>query len=777
MSNSIAPGSSADVNVKVTALTTNPNVPAQYKTIILKKNLVNGVNTLTQKMMSATNTKYIIKYNYILGENITVPKNCILEFDGGCFSNGTLNFNSTKIVSNNKCFSTDITFGDNGWISNEEVLISWFVAKSDIMVKEDPVHDCHDEIRLASLLAGHINSGHLFRRGGVLNLECIQLAVMQPIILDNQLDGNLIKNANIHFWSTANGQSIIHYNNNSISYCPIENSVFAYYGSVETKNIKDVSKKIYHERINAIRFEKCSPTVFSYWRDIKTSMLTGYVFVNQVYLQEEIFENITSSGGNGFISYNVDHYYEGTAGSSNILEFRNCNLNNGNTAVSYKSKLTYEYIWDFCSYIELTIINAVSQGYGSDNKKIIRLGGSSFGPIAQTVTLDGFWIEYTYFPADNRIYIGSSTDLHLKKQNISGFVTLGNHENITIYNEAVGEDFYNTNFIDNSEINKGTSNVIIYYEVPTYRTLIKLSDKFLDWIDKGIIRTINTRKTPNQESSKMPSVYLKNHEETDFKDVLIRSIPYNFYLDRNKNPHLFNAYVSHYNNIPTVTFEVLENHYIYVLGSTTAFSDKSGMYFETVYRYAPMIDVTEDTINNISVSYLDAPFKFEIGTKAGTWSEWKRYALIRNTLGGNLQIKNCKIEIAYCKLQNSFVIRNYKNFNFTKGNINLEQREHKTITYVYFSTQNTNEDYVISLLPNIVKIDNVLIQVGTQIYYKDNNKFTPLNSIYGTTAKRPKHLAIGSSYFDTTLGKPIYVKTVDSTTGDITWVDATGETV
>ena len=48
MSNSIAPGSSADVNVKVTALTTNPNVPVTYKTIILKKNLVNGVNTLTQ---------------------------------------------------------------------------------------------------------------------------------------------------------------------------------------------------------------------------------------------------------------------------------------------------------------------------------------------------------------------------------------------------------------------------------------------------------------------------------------------------------------------------------------------------------------------------------------------------------------------------------------------------------------------------------------------------------------------------------------------------------
>lgn len=104
MSNSIAPGSSADVNVKVTALTINPNVPAQYKTIILKKNLVNGVNTLTQEMMSVTNTKYIIKYNYMLGENITIPENCILEFDGGNIANSTENSysltgNATKVVN------------------------------------------------------------------------------------------------------------------------------------------------------------------------------------------------------------------------------------------------------------------------------------------------------------------------------------------------------------------------------------------------------------------------------------------------------------------------------------------------------------------------------------------------------------------------------------------------------------------------------------------------------------------------------------------------------
>lgn len=104
MSNIIAPGSSADVNVKVTALTTNQNVHVTYKTIILKKNLVNGVNTLTQEMVSNENIKYVIKYNYVLGEDITVPAECILEFDGGNITNSTENSytligTETKVVN------------------------------------------------------------------------------------------------------------------------------------------------------------------------------------------------------------------------------------------------------------------------------------------------------------------------------------------------------------------------------------------------------------------------------------------------------------------------------------------------------------------------------------------------------------------------------------------------------------------------------------------------------------------------------------------------------
>ena len=147
MSNTIAPGSSADVNVKVTALTTNSNVPVTYKTIILKKNLVNGVNTLTQEMMSATNTKYVIKYDYVLGEDITVPDNCILEFDGGSISgNNTLTLTKTHISG-----IINILSKVTGTIDNSSIDITWFGCKSSQNWEAE--NDCTERLQLCVDLA------------------------------------------------------------------------------------------------------------------------------------------------------------------------------------------------------------------------------------------------------------------------------------------------------------------------------------------------------------------------------------------------------------------------------------------------------------------------------------------------------------------------------------------------------------------------------------------------------------------------------------------------
>lgn len=51
--------------------------------VVLRKNLVEGVNTLTQSMINKSNTIYVIQYDFTLSEDITIPDNCVLKFNGG----------------------------------------------------------------------------------------------------------------------------------------------------------------------------------------------------------------------------------------------------------------------------------------------------------------------------------------------------------------------------------------------------------------------------------------------------------------------------------------------------------------------------------------------------------------------------------------------------------------------------------------------------------------------------------------------------------------------
>ena len=65
-------------------------------------------NLLTQNMIGKENTIYKIQYDYNLnGQTIVIPENCVLDFQGGSFSNGTIvgnntniNFNSYSIFNN-----------------------------------------------------------------------------------------------------------------------------------------------------------------------------------------------------------------------------------------------------------------------------------------------------------------------------------------------------------------------------------------------------------------------------------------------------------------------------------------------------------------------------------------------------------------------------------------------------------------------------------------------------------------------------------------------------
>lgn len=95
--------------------------------VVLRKNLVEGVNTLTQSMINKSNTIYIIQYDFTLGEDITIPENCILEFDGGKISGkNNINFNNCLLTGD-----IFITSDIKGNTKNVEIDIRWFGAKGD----------------------------------------------------------------------------------------------------------------------------------------------------------------------------------------------------------------------------------------------------------------------------------------------------------------------------------------------------------------------------------------------------------------------------------------------------------------------------------------------------------------------------------------------------------------------------------------------------------------------------------------------------------------------
>lgn len=120
-----------DIDIKVSGGSDLLSTLQTYTTKILKPNIVDGKNILTQEMLSSKNTKYVIKYDFKLESDITIPANCVLQFEGGCLSGEhTVTGSNTGIQAGLvQIFSTDITIAGSwnvaGWY------VEWFGAKGD----------------------------------------------------------------------------------------------------------------------------------------------------------------------------------------------------------------------------------------------------------------------------------------------------------------------------------------------------------------------------------------------------------------------------------------------------------------------------------------------------------------------------------------------------------------------------------------------------------------------------------------------------------------------
>ena len=90
---------------------------------ILRKNIVDGKNVLTQEMVNEPDTVYEIRYDFDLdGKTVSVPEGCVLKFEGGSLDHGTLTGNDTVLLNEKVLCAYSGTFLNNsGMISGNRL--------------------------------------------------------------------------------------------------------------------------------------------------------------------------------------------------------------------------------------------------------------------------------------------------------------------------------------------------------------------------------------------------------------------------------------------------------------------------------------------------------------------------------------------------------------------------------------------------------------------------------------------------------------------------------
>lgn len=168
--------------------------------ITFQKNIQNGVNLLSQDMICLPNTVYVIQYDFILCEDIIIPSDCILEFDGGSIGGNYTIFGTNTVIKAGltKIFSTDVNLA-NKWII-AELLPEWFGAKGDFDIFNRTGADDSDAINKTISIAETLNVrkvkfsnvNYLISKGITINTGDIWLDGSGALLNESVGDNNIL---------------------------------------------------------------------------------------------------------------------------------------------------------------------------------------------------------------------------------------------------------------------------------------------------------------------------------------------------------------------------------------------------------------------------------------------------------------------------------------------------------------------------------------------------------------------------------------------------------
>lgn len=709
--------------------------------------------TLEEQVVN-DNTIYEIRDTFTISADTTIPSGCILHFNGGKIVGGghTLTF-SRSIISGNARFE-NCEFA--GTILNGEVKISWFTDgmsdTSDYSV--DHSQRLISAMKLTSLI-----------RNGWLDMERIPICVKQTILITDAFGNIGIRGGNIYFVSSTSKQALFDYQQSASykgNYSPIVDCIFTDVGdNYDTCVIKKTS---------------WSDTLFTYWKNIKVFGFTGYFFVTNSYVQECTFDNISVDGA-GMFTTNSDNLYTGGYGSGNILNFLNCNINNGQS----DSKTTIRALYDMSNVIEATIHNAVLQGrIGGSNIYPLYIGHPASDAKRTTIVLDGFWVEYVTSNVLRRIKVeNTSAWIAVKRNAPVGFDVV--NSNLTIRDEQSG-GLSSRELIDNLDIDSD-SNVTLIIDTAGYQLDFIAANSYPNFqrlVDEGILRICQNSTPPygSNVSQTGVSIALRPVNEADMMREYIQSKITGLKVSGRGTYHKLGVS----NGVPTLVFEATEsatyydfsfiNHFERILGGGYSRTMSRGLWVDVIYRATILVDVTSANLSEVSCrgrgflnvggsAYADF-ITPSVGMQAGETTGWRRmgrcsiWALSAFTTAGmNLEMRNTKLEFAKIRIARRNV--DLSEDVFIDGNGDL-QRTDKTTRIYHIPITAANE--TMANMSAIINDCPATIETDRNIYKYTNGA---VHAIFdyrrksGTTAQRP---ALSSSdagwvYYDTSLSKAI----------------------
>jgi len=446
-----------------------------------------------------------VNYN-VTTRSITIPENCVLEFEGGSISGGTLVGNGTGIeASVVKIFSIDIILSST-W-NVVEAYPEWFGAKGDFANDDvQYIQKCLDAFKTCYLT------------GIYLITDTVILSTGYELIGKNN-NVFLISRENIHIVKVASGTRYVKIknviirhdgNNNNDNIIGIRtldnvsNSIFenikiinCYYGLY-------LNTAFWQNSVSNIRIDKCVYGIFS-----GISSASICCIFNNIYIGESENKAIRLEGVKGFSFYNLNI---DASGISNAIYLAKCDV--------YINRFNIEsFRGDFAIYCYSNSNLYLENGGFTD---IVVSGNTRCLILCETnSTLKLNNVHYTKVETDN---------LNYGVINMSS-VTYSNNSNLTIRGEARDAIYTQQGTFENKpSLSADTDKIGTPYFVNSFNKSIFWNGSY--WADSnGYSAALNRGATSDRPTGVVAGGQLRTNDkgfcyfDTDLnKPIYVKSI-------------------------------------------------------------------------------------------------------------------------------------------------------------------------------------------------------------------------------------------------------------